>query len=138
MRGSAVPCKVDGMSVRQAAREFGLSRKDDPEDAGVLDPAWLSAEEAEVVAGTKKRARIETKCGNELETLRPREAHTIPYQAGVIEHYRGRRMSPGGSRQARTVFLPRDPVRTVWPAGGGRQRCREVTSPRVQRSRPPR
>jgi IS5 family transposase len=32
-----VPAQVDGISIRQAAREFGLSRQDDPKDAGVFE-----------------------------------------------------------------------------------------------------
>ena len=33
--------QVDGMSIRQAAREFGLSRKTHPEDAAVFPAAGL-------------------------------------------------------------------------------------------------
>jgi hypothetical protein len=38
--------QVDGMSERQAAREFGLSRQDDPQDAGLRGAAGVSAQAA--------------------------------------------------------------------------------------------
>ena len=42
--------QVDGMSIRQAAREFGLSRKTIPQDAGVFCAAGLREEEAGAAA----------------------------------------------------------------------------------------
>ena len=38
--------QVDGMSIRQAAREFGLSRKTIRKMLAVFAAAWLCAEEA--------------------------------------------------------------------------------------------